>query len=57
MNDHFIKISRKILQVIIPNKIKINLSKLFTDIDLAILLPIGILNNRTQVHNKLTKTI
>ena len=57
MNDHFIKISRKILQVIIPNKIKINLSKVFTDIDLAILLPIGILNNRTQVHNKLTKTI
>ena len=57
MNDHFIKISRKSLQVIIPNKIKINLSKVFTDIDLAILLPIGILNNRTKVHNKLTKTI
>ena len=57
INNYFVKKSKKILQVITANKIKINLSKAFTDIDLDILLPIGILNNKTKVHNKLIKTI
>ena len=57
INNQFIKISKNILHVIIPNKIKINLSKAFIDIDLAILAPTGILNNKTTVHNTLIKTI
>ena len=36
------------------NNIKIILSKVFTDIDLAILAPIGMLDNNTNVQIKLT---
>ncbi len=57
INDYFIKISKNILNVIILNKISITLSKVFTEIDLAILAPIGILNNKIIVHNKLIKIV
>ena len=53
INDHFKKVSKNILQVIVPNKIKISLSNALTDIDLTILAPIGILNNNTKVQIKL----
>ena len=57
IDDYFIKISKNILNVIILNKISIILSKVFTEIDLAILAPIGILNNKITVHNKLIKIV
>ena len=57
INDHFKKVSKNILQVIVPNKIKMSLSNALTDIDLTILAPIGILNNNTQVQIKLIKII
>ena len=50
---HFNKISTNILQVIIASKIRIILSKVLTDIDLAIFAPIGMLDNNTKVHIKL----
>ena len=55
INNHFKKVSKNILQVIHPNKIKISLSKALTDIDLTILAPIGMLNNNTLVQSKLIK--
>ena len=54
INNQSISKSKNILNEMTTNNIKIILSKVFTDIDLAILAPIGMLDNNTNVQIKLT---